>query len=243
MHNLRIDSDRLWQSLMTMAEIGATDKGGVCRLTLTDLDRQARELFVDWCRAAGCTVTVDKMGNIFARREGSDASLPPIVTGSHLDTQPTGGRFDGAFGVLAGLEVIRTLHENNYTTKAPVEVAMWTNEEGTRFAPSMIGSGVFAGVFDLAFGTSRKDTEGKTLGEELARIGYAGEAPMGNRKLGAYFEAHIEQGPILEAEKKTIGVVVGAQGQRWYEITMTGQEAPWPGAGTHSSGRRAPWWR
>lgn len=225
MHNLRIDSDRLWQSLMTMAKIGATDKGGVCRLALTDLDRESRDLFIDWCRSAGCTVTVDKMGNIFARREGSDPALPPIVTGSHLDTQPTGGRFDGAYGVLAGLEVMRTLHENKYTTKAPIEVAMWTNEEGTRFAPSMTGSGVFAGVFDLAYGTSRIDTEGKTIGDELKRIGYAGETAMGNRPFGAFFEAHIEQGPILEAEKKTIGVVVGAQGQRWYEITVTGQEA------------------
>jgi beta-ureidopropionase / N-carbamoyl-L-amino-acid hydrolase len=223
--NLRVNGERLWQSLMEMAKIGATDKGGVCRLALTDLDRQGRDLFVRWCKEAGCTVSVDRMGNIFARRPGRDNALPPVGTGSHLDSQPTGGRFDGVYGVLAGLEVIRTLNDLNYETAAPVEVVVWTNEEGSRFAPAMVASGVFAGVFDEEYGLSRKDLDGKTMGEELKRIGYAGDLPVGNHKFGAFFEAHIEQGPILEAEKKTIGIVQGAQGQRWYEITLTGQEA------------------
>jgi len=223
--NLRVNGERLWQSLMEMAKIGATDKGGVCRLALTDLDRQGRDLFVRWCKEAGCTVSVDRMGNIFARRPGRDNALPPVGTGSHLDSQPTGGRFDGVYGVLAGLEVIRTLNDLNYETAAPVEVVVWTNEEGSRFAPAMVASGVFAGVFDEDYGLSRKDLDGKTMGEELKRIGYAGDVPVGDHKFGAFFEAHIEQGPILEAEKKTIGIVQGAQGQRWYEITLTGQEA------------------
>ncbi len=223
--NIAINGDRLWDSLAEMAKIGATEKGGVCRLALTDLDREGRDLFVSWCRDAGCSITVDKMGNIFARREGTDPGLPPVMAGSHLDTQPTGGRFDGVYGVLAGLEVVRTLNDHDYRTKAPIEITVWTNEEGSRFAPSMIASGVFAGAFDLEHGLSRRDPDGKTLGEELERIGYAGDAPVGGREIGAFFEVHIEQGPILEAEGKTIGVVVGAQGQRWYEITLTGQEA------------------
>jgi beta-ureidopropionase / N-carbamoyl-L-amino-acid hydrolase len=223
--NIRIDGDRLWASLMELAKIGATEKGGVCRLALTDLDRQARDLFRQWCEAAGCTVTVDKMGNMFARRPGKDNSLPSVMTGSHIDTQPTGGKFDGAYGIMAGLEVIRTLNDFNYETQRPVEVAVWTNEEGSRFAPAMVASGVFAGVFDLDYGLSRKDTGGKSMGEELARIGYAGPEQVGGRPVAAFFEAHIEQGPILEAEKKTIGVVGGAQGQRWYEVVLTGQEA------------------
>jgi N-carbamoyl-L-amino-acid hydrolase len=223
--NIRINGDRLWQSLMTLAKIGATEKGGVCRLALTDLDREARDLFVRWCKEAGCTVTIDKMGNIFARRPGRDESLPPVMTGSHIDTQPTGGKFDGAYGVLAGLEVIRTLNDHGTETQAPVEVVVWTNEEGSRFAPAMVASGVFGGAFDLDYALSRADTEGKTMGEELKRIGYFGDQEVGGRKVGAFFEAHIEQGPILEAEKKQIGVVQGVQGIRWYEITVTGQEA------------------
>ncbi|HYG86767.1 MAG TPA: Zn-dependent hydrolase [Azospirillum sp.] len=223
--NLTINGSRLWQSLMDMARIGATPKGGVCRLALTDLDKQGRDLFVRWCEEAGCTVTVDRIGNIFARRAGRDDSLPPVLMGSHLDTQPTGGKFDGVYGVLAGLEVIRSLNDLNYETDAPVEVAVWTNEEGSRFAPAMVASGVFAGEFDLDYGLSRTDLDGRTMGEELARIGYAGDAPVGGRPFTAYFEAHIEQGPILEAEGKTVGVVTDAQGQRWYEITLTGQEA------------------
>jgi len=217
--------ERLWASLMEMAKIGATEKGGVCRLALTDLDRQARDLFRQWCEAAGCSLTVDKMGNIFARRPGKDNSLPPVMTGSHIDTQPTGGKFDGNYGVMSGLEVIRTLNDFNYETTRPIEVVVWTNEEGSRFAPAMVASGVFAGVFDLDYGLSRKDVDGKSMGEELARIGYAGETTCGGRPIAAFFEAHIEQGPILEAEGKTIGVVQGVQGIRWYEITVTGQEA------------------
>ena len=223
--NLGIDGRRLWDSIMEMAKIGATEKGGNCRLALTDLDKQGRDLFVKWCQDAGCTIKVDKMGNIFARRAGRDDSLPPVMTGSHLDTQPTGGRFDGVFGVLAGLEVVRSLNDLGYETERPVEVVVWTNEEGSRFAPAMVSSGVFGGVFDLDYGLSRADQDGKTMGEELERIGYAGPEEVGGREVHAYFEAHIEQGPILEAEDKTIGVVTDAQGQRWYELTLTGVES------------------
>ena len=225
MADLRINGDRLWASLMEMAKIGATPKGGVCRLTLTDLDKQGRDLFVQWCKAAGCTVKIDQMGNIFARRPGKNNSLAPVGTGSHLDSQPTGGRFDGVYGVLAGLEVIRTLNDNGIETERPVEASVWTNEEGSRFAPAMVGSGVYAGVFSLEYGHSRTDPEGKTLGGELARIGYLGDQPMGNRPVHAFFETHIEQGPILEHEGQTIGVVTDAQGQRWYELVLTGQDS------------------
>ncbi len=233
--NPRIDQQRLWQSLMAMAEIGATEKGGSRRLVLTDLDKQGRDLFVGWCKEAGCSVTVDRMGNIFARRPGRRPDLPPVVTGSHLDTQPTGGKFDGVFGVLAGLEVIRTLNDLGYETDAPIEVSVWTNEEGSRFAPAMVASGVFAGVFSEEYGLSRADLDGKTIGEELTRIGYAGPAPVGGRPFKAFFEAHIEQGPILEAERKTIGVVMGIQGIRWFEVTLTGSESH---AGTTPMNRR-----
>ena len=225
MAELKINGDRLWSSLMEMAKIGATPKGGVCRLTLTDLDKQSRDLFIQWCKDAGCTVKVDQMGNIFARRPGRNNSLAPVGTGSHLDSQPTGGRFDGVYGVLAGLEVIRTLNDLGLETERPVEASVWTNEEGSRFAPAMVGSGVYAGVFSLEYGHSRTDQQGKTIGEELKRIGYLGTEPMGNRPVHAFFETHIEQGPILEAEGQTIGVVTDAQGQRWYELTLTGQES------------------
>src|SRR5258708_4512511 len=221
MQNLRIDQERLWQSLMAMAEIGATAKGGSKRLALTDLDRAGRDLFVRWCQEAGCSVTIDRMGNIFARRPGRRGDLAPVATGSHLDTQPTGGRFDGVYGVLAGLEILRPLHDCRYQTDAPVEIVVWTNEEGARFAPAMVGSGVFAGVFDEAYGHSRADRDGKTMGEELRRIGYLGTEKTGGRPLRAYFEAHIEQGPILEAEGKTVGVVQGIHGIRWFEVTVT----------------------
>jgi beta-ureidopropionase / N-carbamoyl-L-amino-acid hydrolase len=223
--NLRIDPERLWSSLMETAAIGATAKGGINRQTLTAEDAQVRSWFRREAEALGCRVTVDEIGNMLAVRAGRRADLAPIALGSHLDTQPTGGKFDGAYGIMAGLEVIRTLNDFNYETQRPVEVAVWTNEEGSRFAPAMVASGVFAGVFDLDYGLSRKDTDGKSMGEELARIGYAGAEPVGGRKVAAFFEAHIEQGPILEAEKKTIGVVGGAQGQRWYEVVLTGQEA------------------
>ncbi|WP_163577251.1 Zn-dependent hydrolase [Halomonas faecis] len=225
MNDIRIDKQRLWDSLMEMGEIGGTEKGGCCRLALTDLDKQGRDLFVKWCEDAGCSITVDKMGNIFARRPGQDDSLPPVAVGSHLDTQPTGGKFDGVFGVLAGLEIFRTLNERGIETRTPLETVMWTNEEGSRFPPAMVSSGVFAGAFDLEYGLSRADLDGKTMGEELERIGYAGSAEVGGRPFKAFFEAHIEQGPILEDEGKQIGVVTDAQGQRWYEITLTGQES------------------
>ncbi|SAK58498.1 allantoate amidohydrolase [Caballeronia hypogeia] len=223
--SIKVNGERLWDSLMTMAKIGATQKGGVCRLALTDLDREGRDLIVSWAKEAGCTVSVDQMGNVFMRRAGRNLEALPVVTGSHADSQPTGGRFDGIYGVLGGLEVIRSLNDRGIETEHPIEVVIWTNEEGSRFAPAMVASGVFAGVFSLDYGLSRKDVDGKTIGEELQRIGYAGDVPCGGRKLHAAFELHIEQGPILEAEDKTIGVVTDAQGQRWYEITLTGQEA------------------
>jgi N-carbamoyl-L-amino-acid hydrolase len=237
MRNLQVNGERLWASLKELARIGATPKGGVCRLAASDLDGEARRLFIRWCEEAGCTVAVDRIGNIFARRPGRNPDLPPVMTGSHLDTQPTGGRFDGAYGVMAGLEIVRTLNDLRYETEAPVEIVAWTNEEGSRFSPAMVGSGVFAGVFTLgeALATQDNNLPDLTLGAELERIGFAGPDPAGGREVAAYFEAHIEQGPILEAAKKPIGVVIGAQGQRWYEITVTGQEAH---AGTTPMPRR-----
>ena len=223
--NLRIDGQRLWESLMEMAKIGATEKGGVCRLALTDLCKQSRDLFIKWCEEAGCTIKIDKMGNIFARRAGRNNDLAPVLTGSHLDSQPTGGRFDGVYGVLSGLEVLRSMNDLGIETERPFEVAVWTNEEGSRFAPAMVASGVFAGVYDLEYGLSRADSDGKTMGEELQRIGYDGPEDVGGRDIHAYFEAHIEQGPILEDEDITVGVVTDAQGQRWYELTLTGVES------------------
>ena len=226
MRNLTVNGERLWASLMELAQIGATEKGGVCRLAASDLDAEARRLFIRWCEEAGCAVSIDHIGNIFARRPGRYSDRAPVMAGSHLDTQPTGGRFDGAYGVMAGLEVVRTLNDLGYETEAPVEIVAWTNEEGSRFSPAMVGSGVFAGVFDLAYGLARPDNvSGVELGAELKRIGFAGPAPVGGRPVAADFEAHIEQGPILEAAGLPIGIVTGAQGQRWYEITVTGQEA------------------
>jgi N-carbamoyl-L-amino-acid hydrolase len=221
---LVINGRRLWDSLMEMAKIGATPKGGVCRLALTDLDKQGRDLFVRWAKEAGCTISIDRMGNVFARRAGRDDSLAPVVTGSHADSQPTGGKFDGIYGVLGGLEVIRALNDHGIETERPIEVVIWTNEEGSRFAPAMVASGVFAGVFTLDYGLSRADVNGLTMGQELERIGYAGDQPMG-KPIHAAFELHIEQGPVLEAEGKTIGVVTHAQGQRWYEVEFLGQES------------------
>src|ERR1700745_4096033 len=194
---------------METAQIGATAKGGICRLTLTDLDRQVRDWLKVQCEALGCSVAIDEVGNMFARRPGKNAAALPIAIGSHLDTQPTGGKFDGPLGVLAGLEALRTLHDAGYTTNAPIELINWTNEEGSRFAPAMLASGVFAGVFDREFAVARADREGKHFGDELERIGYRGDVRCGARKLGAHFELHIEQGPILEAEAKTIGIVTG----------------------------------
>jgi len=223
--NSRINGERLWASLMELAKIGATPKGGCCRLTLTDLDRHGRDLVISWAKAAGLSVTVDKIGNVFMRREGRNPSLPPIVSGSHIDTQPTGGKFDGNYGVLAALEVVRTLNDLHIETEAPVEVVFWTNEEGSRFVPVMMGSGVFAGVFALDNIYAATDSEGKTVGEELKNIGYLGTQTPGDHPIGAYFEAHIEQGPILEEEEKIIGVVQGVLGIRWYDCIVTGQES------------------
>jgi N-carbamoyl-L-amino-acid hydrolase len=223
--NLSIDASRLWATIMETAAIGGTPKGGICRLSLTDLDRQVRDWFVAACEQAGCTVTVDELGNLFARRPGRDDSLPPIAMGSHLDTQPTGGKYDGIIGVLAGLEVLRTLDDAGYETQAPIEVINWANEEGSRFAPAMLASGVFAGVFTRDYAYDRQDREGKRFGDELARIGYKGTVPCGAHELAAFFELHIEQGPILEAEGKTIGIVTGVQGMRWYEVTVTGVDS------------------
>ena len=222
---LAIDADRLWASLMELAQLGATEKGGVRRLALSPLDGQARDLFIRWCEQAGCSVTVDAIGNLFARRSGEDDSLPPIVTGSHLDTQPSGGRFDGNYGVMAGLEVLRTLQAHGVRTRAPVEVAVWTNEEGSRFTPVMMGSGVFAGAFTLEHALAQQDLDGISVAQALQQIGYAGKAPVGGRRLGAYFEAHIEQGPILEDTGNVLGVVVGGLGLRWYDVVVGGQDA------------------
>jgi beta-ureidopropionase / N-carbamoyl-L-amino-acid hydrolase len=223
MDNLRINADRLWRSLMELAKIGATPKGGVKRLTLTDEDRGARDLFARWAREAGLVVEVDAIGNVFARRAGTDPALSPVAMGSHLDSQPSGGKFDGAYGVMAGLEVLRTLNDAGIATRAPLEVVSWTNEEGSRFTPVMMGSGVFAKVFTLEHVREQRDVDGVTVGKALQDIGYAGAARP--HRLGAYFEAHIEQGPVLENERKTIGVVQGALGQRWYDVAVIGQDA------------------
>ncbi|MCL6417717.1 Zn-dependent hydrolase [Aestuariirhabdus sp. Z084] len=221
--NIRVQGDRLWQSLMEMAQIGGTDKGGCNRQTFTDVDKQGRDLFIRWCLDAGCTMSIDTVGNIFARRPGIDNSLPPVLTGSHLDTQPTGGKFDGVYGVLAGLEVIRSLNDANLTTLAPLEIAVWTNEEGSRFSPAMLGSGVWCGEFDLDYAYSRQDKEGLSFFDELQRIGYLGSEPATHRPLKAAFEVHIEQGPILEDEGLQIGVLTGVQGMHWYDLTLFGQ--------------------
>jgi len=222
---LRINGDRLWKSLMELAQIGATEKGGVCRLTLTDLDKQGRDLVLRWAKEAGMTVVIDKIGNGFMRRAGRNNALPPIMTGSHIDTQPTGGKFDGNYGVLAGIEVVRTLNDHGIETEAPLEVAFWTNEEGSRFVPVMMGSGVFARAFTLEHAYAAKDTAGKSVREELERIGYIGTQEPGEHPIGAYFETHIEQGPVLEDNDKTIGVVQGVLGIRWFDCTVTGMEA------------------
>jgi beta-ureidopropionase / N-carbamoyl-L-amino-acid hydrolase len=235
MKNLTIDPERLWGDLMETARIGATAKGGICRLTLTDLDRQVRDWFSAQAEALGCTVTVDDMGNMFARRPGTRDGVPPIAMGSHLDTQPTGGKFDGALGVLAAIEAMRTLVRAGYETFAPIEVVNWTNEEGSRFTPAMLASGVFAGVFTRDHAASREDREGETFGKALDAIGYRGPEPCGEHPLSAFFELHIEQGPYLEAEGKDIGVVTGVQAMRWYEVTVLGQDSH---AGTTPMPRR-----
>ena len=221
--NIRINGQRLWDSLMQMAQIGATQRGGCNRQALTDEDKRGRDLFAKWCRDAGCAVSVDEMGNMFARRPGRNPDAPPVITGSHLDTQPTGGKFDGVYGVLAGLEVLRTLDDAGFETDAPLEVVVWTNEEGARFAPAMVGSGVWAGEIQRDEVYAIKDKAGKRFVEELERIGYRGDLPAQPRPIRAAFEAHIEQGPILEAEALQIGILTGVQGARWYDLAIEGQ--------------------
>jgi N-carbamoyl-L-amino-acid hydrolase len=223
--NLKIDGDRLWDSLMEMARIGPGVAGGNNRQTLTDEDAEGRALFQSWCEAAGLSMGLDTMGNMFARREGTDPEALPVYVGSHLDTQPTGGKYDGVLGVLGGLEIIRTLNDLGIKTKHPIVVTNWTNEEGTRYAPAMLASGVFAGVHDQQWAYDRVDADGKKFGDELDRIGWKGDEPVGDRKMHAFFELHIEQGPILEAEGKDIGVVTHGQGLRWIECTITGKES------------------
>jgi len=223
--NLRINGERLWDSLMQMAEIGPGVAGGNDRQTLTDADAQGRALFQRWCEEAGCTMGLDAMGNMFARREGSDPDALPVYVGSHLDTQPTGGKYDGVLGVLGGLEIVRQLNDMNIRTKHPIVVTNFTNEEGTRFAPAMVASGVFAGVHTLDWAYDRTDAHGTRLGDELERIGYKGEEEVGARRMHAFFELHIEQGPILEQEECPIGVVTHGQGLCWLETRLTGKES------------------
>jgi len=223
--NMRINSDRLWDSLMEMAQIGPGVAGGNNRQTLTDEDAEGRKLFQRWCEEAGCSMGLDKMGTMFARREGTDPDALPVYVGSHLDTQPTGGKYDGVLGVLGWLEIIRQLNDMNIKTRHPIVVVNFTNEEGTRFAPAMVASGVFAGIHTLDWAYDRTDAEGKRLGDELKRIGYLGDEEVGARKMHAFFELHIEQGPILEKEGKDVGVVTHGQGLKWLEVTLTGKES------------------
>jgi beta-ureidopropionase / N-carbamoyl-L-amino-acid hydrolase len=223
--NLTINPQRLWDSLMETARFGGTPKGGIKRLTVSDEDKKVRDWFKAECEKLGCTVEVDEVGNMFATRPGKRKDMAPIAMGSHLDTQPTGGKFDGVLGVLGALEALRTLVDMGYETNAPVMIVNWTNEEGSRFAPAMLCSGVYAGVFTPDFAYSREDRQGIKLGDELVRIGYKGPHKAGAIKFSAMFELHIEQGPILEAEGKMIGVVTGVQGMRWYEVTVRGQES------------------
>ena len=223
--NLRINGDRLWDSLMEMAKIGPGIAGGNNRQTLTDEDAEGRALFQNWCESAGCTMGLDQMGNMFATRPGSDPEALPVYVGSHLDTQPTGGKYDGILGVLGGLEIINTLNDLNIKTKHPIVVTNWTNEEGTRYAPPMLASGVFGGVHTQEWAYDRVDADGKRFGDELVRIGWRGDEKVGERKMHAFFELHIEQGPILEAENKDIGVVTHGQGLSWTEITIIGKDS------------------
>ena len=223
--NHRINADRLWDSIIEMAKIGPGVAGGNNRQTLTDADGEGRHLFKRWCEEAGMSVGVDEMGNMFARREGTDADALPVYVGSHLDTQPTGGKYDGVLGVLGGLEVIRTLNDLSIKTKHPIVVTNWTNEEGTRFAPAMLASGVFAGVHEREWAYDRKDAKGLRFGDELERIGWKGDEPVGQRPMKAFFELHIEQGPILEDEGIDIGVVTHGQGLWWLQVTIEGKES------------------
>lgn len=223
--NMRINSERLWDSLMEMAQIGPGIAGGNNRQTLTDEDAEGRRLFQRWCEEAGLSMGVDKMGTMFARREGTDPDALPVYVGSHLDTQPTGGKYDGVLGVLGGLEIMRQLNDMNLKTRHPIVVVNFTNEEGTRFAPAMVASGVFAGVHTLDWAYDRTDADGTRLGDELERIGFLGDEEVGERKMHAFFELHIEQGPILEIEDRDIGVVTHGQGLKWLEVTLIGKES------------------
>ena len=222
---LKVNGERLWQTIRRSGEIGPGRTTGLCRLALTDPDREMRDLFVSWCEAAGLTVSVDRVGNIFARRAGSDDGLAPVLIGSHLDTQAAGGKYDGILGVLAGLEVVRTLNERGIETKRPIEIVNWTNEEGARFTPPMVASGAFAGVFDVDWVLALQDDDGAVFGEELQRIGYAGDTPVGGREIDAYYELHIEQGPVLEAEGLNLGVVVGGYQTVGMHIDIHGETA------------------
>ena len=223
--NMRVDADRLWDSLMEMARIGPGVAGGNNRQTLTDADAEGRALFQRWAEEAGCAMGLDAMGNMFAQRPGEDPDALPVYVGSHLDTQPTGGKYDGVLGVLGGLEILRSLNDLGVKTKHSIVVVNWTNEEGTRFAPAMLASGVFAGVHDQAWAEDRTDASGRRFGDELDRIGWRGEEAAGGRKMHAFLELHIEQGPILEAEGVDIGVVTHGQGLRWIQCTVTGKES------------------
>ena len=223
--NFRVNGDRLWESIMEMAKIGPGVAGGNNRQTLTDDDAKGRELFNAWCEKEGLAMGLDTMGNMFARREGTDPNALPVMVGSHLDTQPTGGKYDGVLGVLGGLEIIRTLNDLDIKTKHPIEIVNWTNEEGTRFAPPMLSSGVFASMHTEEWAYNREDSEGKKFGDELKRIGWRGEEPVGERKLHAFYELHIEQGPILEDENVDIGVVTHGQGLNWLQVTLVGKES------------------
>ena len=223
--NMRINSERLWDSLMEMAKIGPGIAGGNNRQTLTDEDAVGRRLFQTWCEEAGLSMGLDKMGTMFARREGTDPDALPVYVGSHLDTQPTGGKYDGVLGVLGGLEIIRQLNDMNIKTRHPIVIVNFTNEEGTRFAPAMVASGVFAGMHTLEWAYAREDADGKKLGDELERVGYLGDEEVGERKMHAFFELHIEQGPILESENIEVGVVTHGQGLKWLEVTLIGKES------------------
>jgi beta-ureidopropionase / N-carbamoyl-L-amino-acid hydrolase len=223
--NLKIDAARLWGTLMETARFGALPGGGIKRLAASAEDKLVRDWFATACTDLGLTISIDAVGNMFARRAGKNPELPPIMMGSHLDTQPTGGKFDGILGVLAALEVVRTLIQAGFETYAPLEIVNWTNEEGARFSPAMLASGAFAGVFTPAQALSTADRDGTTLDEALQAIDYKGIIPVGGRKIHAYFELHIEQGPILEAEAHAIGIVTGVQAMRWYDVVITGQSA------------------
>ncbi len=222
--NLKTNASRLWDSLMEMAKIGPGIAGGNNRQTQTDEDSDGRLLFQRGCEEAGFTMGVDTMGNMFATRPGTDPDALPVYVGSHLDTQPTGGKYDGVLGVLSGLEIVRTLNDLGIKTKHPIVVTNWTNEEGTRFAPPMLSSGVFAGLHTQDWAYDREDTAGLKFGDELKRIGWVGDEEVGAREMHAFFELHIEQGPILEAEGKDIGVVTHGQGLNWLQVTLTGKE-------------------